>query len=121
MLPPRRKRTPMSSKFRKVLFAAPLLTALAAVAALALPASEVQGDVTVPTVDATADVGADVVIGGGEELSLVALNCTYYNNAAHTTVVGQFGYDCCNNPVHWGRKSAYSSCGGCFVCFPPPQ
>ena len=112
----------MSPKFRKVLFAAPLLTALAAVAALALPASEVQADATVPTVDATADVGADEAIEVvGEELALVVNNCTYYNNAAHTTVVGQFGYDCCNNLVRWGRKTAFSSCGGCFVCFPPPQ
>ena len=47
-------------------------------------------------------------------------NCTYYNNAQHTVVVGQFGYDCCNNPVAWGRKSSFSSCGGCFICFPPP-
>lgn len=48
-------------------------------------------------------------------------NCTYYNNAAHTTVVGQFGRDCCNNPVAWGKKTQFSSCGGCFVCFPPPR
>jgi len=48
-------------------------------------------------------------------------NCTYYNNAAHTTVVGQYGYDCCNNRVAWGTKTQYSVCGGCFVCFPPPR
>ena len=48
-------------------------------------------------------------------------NCTYYNNAAHTTVVGQFGYDCCNNYVAWGKKTQFSSCGGCFTCFPPPR
>jgi hypothetical protein len=48
-------------------------------------------------------------------------NCTYYNNANHTTVVGQFGYDCCNNPVAWGKRTAYYSCGGCFICFPPPR
>jgi hypothetical protein len=48
-------------------------------------------------------------------------NCTYYNNAAHTTVVGQFGYDCCNNRVAWGIKTQFSQCGGCFVCFPPPR
>ena len=46
-------------------------------------------------------------------------NCTYYNNAAHATVVGQFGRDCCNNPVAWGVKSAFKTCGGCFICFPP--
>ena len=48
-------------------------------------------------------------------------NCTYYNNAAHTTVVGQYGYDCCNNRVAWGKKTQFSVCGGCFVCFPPPR
>ena len=47
-------------------------------------------------------------------------NCTYYNNAAHTTVVGQFGKDCCNNTIAWGVKTQYSVCGGCFICFPPP-
>ena len=47
-------------------------------------------------------------------------NCTYYNNANHSQVVGQFGKDCCNNPVAWGRKTQYSVCGGCFICFPPP-
>ena len=47
-------------------------------------------------------------------------NCTYYNNAQHTHIVGQFGFDCCNNPVAWGRKTAFSECGGCFICFPPP-
>jgi hypothetical protein len=48
-------------------------------------------------------------------------NCTYYSNASHTTVVGQYGYDCCNNRVAWGQKTAFSTCGGCFVCFPPPR
>lgn len=48
-------------------------------------------------------------------------NCTYFNNAAHTTVVGKFGKDCCNNPVAWGVKTQFSSCGGCFVCVPPPR
>jgi hypothetical protein len=48
-------------------------------------------------------------------------NCTYYSNASHTTVVGQFGKDCCNNPVAWGIKTKYSVCGGCFVCLPPPR
>ena len=47
--------------------------------------------------------------------------CTYYNNAAHTTVVGKFGKDCCNNNVAWGVKTAYSTCGACFVCVPPPR
>lgn len=48
-------------------------------------------------------------------------NATYYNNAAHTTVVGQFGKDCCNNNVAWGVKTQYVVYGGCFVCFPPPR
>jgi hypothetical protein len=47
-------------------------------------------------------------------------NCTYYSDASHTTVVGQFGKDCCNNTVAWGVKTAYSVCGGCFICYPPP-
>ncbi len=47
-------------------------------------------------------------------------NCTFYNNASHTTVVGQNGKDCCNNPVHWGTSSQFYSCGGCFICYPPP-
>ena len=50
-----------------------------------------------------------------------ASNCTYYSNAGHTTVVGRFGYDCCNNPVSWGKKSKFVVCGGCFPCTPPPQ
>jgi len=48
-------------------------------------------------------------------------NCTYYNNASHSKVVGQFGYDCCNNYIAWGVKTKYSTCGGCFICFPPPR
>ena len=48
-------------------------------------------------------------------------NCTYYSNASRTTVVGQFGKDCCNNTVAWGVKSKFVSCGGCFICFPPPR
>ncbi|HTG36820.1 MAG TPA: DUF6289 family protein [Thermoanaerobaculia bacterium] len=47
-------------------------------------------------------------------------SCTYYSDASHTTVVGQYGKDCCNNTVAWGSKTAYSVCGGCFICYPPP-
>lgn len=48
-------------------------------------------------------------------------NCIYYNNAAHSTVVGKFGKDCCNNVIAWGQKTAYSECSSaCFVCVPPP-
>ena len=46
-------------------------------------------------------------------------NCTYYSSGSYTTVVGKFGYDCCNNKVAWGSKTKWSRCGGCFVCFPP--
>jgi Family of unknown function (DUF6289) len=48
-------------------------------------------------------------------------NCTYYSDASHTTVVGQYGKDCCNNTVTWGVKTQYSVCGGCFICYPPPR
>jgi hypothetical protein len=48
-------------------------------------------------------------------------SCTYYNNANYTNVVGQYGYDCCNNKVAWGRKTQYFVCGGCFPCTPPPR
>lgn len=83
---------------RNVLFAAPLLLSLTPVAPVVLPAS---GEAET------------------EELAPAA-NCTYYNNAAHTTVVGQFGFDCCNNRVAWGVKTQFSVCGGCFPCIPPP-
>ena len=46
-------------------------------------------------------------------------NCTYYSNASYNKVVGQYGYDCCNNYVAWGVKTRYAVCGGCFVCYPP--
>ena len=48
-------------------------------------------------------------------------NATYYNNASHTMIVGQFGYDCCNNYVAWGKKTRFVVYGGCFVCVPPPR
>ena len=48
-------------------------------------------------------------------------NATYFNNAGHTQVVGQFGYDCCNNPVAWGIKTKFVVYGGCFPCVPPPR
>lgn len=48
-------------------------------------------------------------------------NCTYYSNGSYSTVVGQYGYDCCNNYVHWGVTTKFKVCGGCFVCFPPPR
>lgn len=116
---------------RKVLFVAPVLAALAAVTAVARPATDVQTDAVVASpvvvvagvaIDAVDEEAMDTMDAvDGDALMLVATNCTYYNNAAHTTVVGQFGYDCCNNPVAWGRKTRYSACGGCFPCVPPPQ
>jgi hypothetical protein len=87
------------------LFAAPLL-AIAALGALPLIHAE-----------AAAAPEADVTV----EMPLAASNCTYYNNAQHSVIVGQFGYDCCNNRVAWGKKTAFKECGGCFICFPPPR
>ncbi len=52
--------------------------------------------------------------------ALAATNATYYNNAQHTTIVGKFGYDCCNNRVAWGVKTKFVTYGGCFLCVPPP-
>ena len=75
---------------RRALFAAFLL-AIATFSAVAVPPSE----------------------------AALASNCTYYSNASKTTVVGQYGYDCCNNRIAWGSKTAYSTCGGCFFCVPP--
>lgn len=48
-----------------------------------------------------------------------ASNCTYYSDASHTTVVGQYGYDCCHNKIAWGSKTPHSQCGACFICYPP--
>ena len=49
-------------------------------------------------------------------------NCTYYSDASHTTVVGEFGRDCCNNTVARGHKSPYYVCSsGCLICYPPPR
>ena len=80
-----------TSTLRNALFAILLLTVMA----LAMMAS-------VPTLDA-------------------ATNCTYYSDATYTTVVGQYGTDCCNNKVAWGVKTQFSRCSSaCFVCTPPP-
>ena len=62
-----------------------------------------------------------LVLAAPATVSAPSSNCTYYNNAAHTHVVGQYGYDCCNNRVAWGTKTKYSACGACFVCVPPPR
>ena len=85
---------------RLSLLVAPLLASLATVSAFALSTDRAASTATAP--------------------AAVASNCTYYNNAAHSVVVGQFGYDCCNNKVAWGHKTSFSVCGGCFPCIPPP-
>ena len=94
------------SGIRMVLFATPLL---AVAAAWALPSTDVEAIPAAP-----AAVTADAI-------DLTINNCTYYNNANHSQIVGQFGRDCCNNPVAWGRKSRFYECGGCFPCVPPPE
>ncbi len=108
---------------RKALFLAPLLAGLAAITAMAY-----SRDAAATGTDAAATEDAAQAI---DEAALEALeldaalapagNCTYYSNASFTTVVGRFGYDCCNNPIAWGRKTRYYLCGGCFPCIPPPQ
>ena len=89
----------MMTLFPKLLCAAPLL---AFVAAWDLQTTQVEVD-------------------GGPPAAMAINNCTYYSNASHTQIVGQFGYDCCNNYVAWGKKSKFYECGGCFICFPPPR
>lgn len=74
---------------------------------------------------ASLDVGAAPATSAAtpsdeEPTALLAVNVTYYSNALHTTIVGRFGYDCCNNKVAWGKKSQFASTGGCFPCYPPP-
>lgn len=81
------------NRWKKTAFALALLCALALGGMLATPA-------------------ADAAPAG---------NCTYYSDATYTTVVGQFGYDCCNNRVAWGTKTSYVKCSqACFLCTPPP-
>ena len=117
---------------RKVAFATPLLVAAAAFALhsnnaqAAAPAStdvtSVVADVAADViVDVTADVAIELADDAGIEDGMLVSNCTYYNNANHSQIVGQFGYDCCNNAVAWGKKTAFKSCGGCFPCIPPPR
>jgi hypothetical protein len=36
--------------------------------------------------------------------------CTYYSDAAHTTVVGARGGGCCGRTTNWGVTSPYSVC-----------
>lgn len=66
-------------------------------------------------------LGALALTLAGAPAIEAASNCTYYSDATYSTVVGQYGYDCCNNYVAWGVKTRYSICGGCFICYPPPQ
>ncbi|MCC6406832.1 MAG: hypothetical protein IT453_06685 [Planctomycetes bacterium] len=105
------------SGVHKLLFAAPLLAAAGWIAALQ-PSAGAAATPQAPVTPPVTLTGATEVV---EELDdLMASNCTYYKNASMTTVVGQFGYDCCNNPVAWGKKTAFKVCGGCFPCVPPP-
>jgi len=92
---------------RKLLFAAPVLVTATA---FGLASLDLQGASPESAVTTLAE----------ESLAMPALNVTYYSNALHTTIVGRFGYDCCNNPVAWGKKSQFASTGGCFTCYPPP-
>jgi hypothetical protein len=62
-----------------------------------------------------------VVIAVPSSQAASSANCTYYSNSSYTTVVGQYGYNCCNNPIAWGTKTRYARCGGCFICYPPPR
>ena len=90
------------NRVRNALFALPVMASLVAIATATASLS---------SVDPAPDHGAAVA---------AISNCTYYNNAQHTQVVGQFGRDCCNNNVAWGKKTQFSVCGGCFPCIPPP-
>ncbi|WP_437730475.1 DUF6289 family protein [Sorangium sp. So ce1335] len=64
-------------------------------------------------------VGTTALLAPSSEAAPGA-NCTYYSDASLTTVVGQYGRDCCNNQIAWGRKTQHYQCGGCFTCTPPP-
>lgn len=97
---------------RRVLVAAPLLALVSAWVHSSADVQTVEPATTVATAEATQEVVLDAAL---------ASNCTYYSDASHLFVVGQFGYDCCNNPVAWGVKTSFSVCGGCFPCFPPPR
>ncbi|MCK6448346.1 MAG: hypothetical protein L6Q99_18310 [Planctomycetes bacterium] len=99
------------SRVQKLLFALPAFAAVSLALAAGPTAQATDGSASAALV-ATSDDGDWV-----DELAVS--NCTYYSNASYTTVVGRFGYDCCNNPVAWGKKSAFKICGGCFPCVPP--
>jgi hypothetical protein len=102
-----------------VLFVAPLLAALLA---WALPfgggAPVEAGTEVAPAVEVAVDAVQEPDVSAP---AFAAGNCTYYSNASHTVIVGQFGDDCCNNRVSWGKKTKFVECGGCFPCVPPPQ
>lgn len=67
---------------------------------------------------ATAITATTVVMAPSSEAA-PGPNCTYYSDASHTTVVGKFGKDCCNNVIAWGVRTNFVQCGGCFLCTPP--
>jgi hypothetical protein len=62
-----------------------------------------------------------MTVGAPVTSAAPAGNCTYYSDASHATVVGEFGKDCCNNVVARGYRTSYYVCGGCFICYPPPR
>ncbi|XXY45026.1 DUF6289 family protein [Sorangium sp. So ce269] len=64
-------------------------------------------------------VGTTALLAPSSEAAPGA-NCTYFSDESHTTVVGQYGRDCCNNRIAWGTKTPHHECGGCFTCTPPP-
>lgn len=80
---------------------------------------------SVPSVVRKAALAAGVAgltfFAAGTTSAAPAANCVYYSDASHTTVVGKFGKDCCNNTVAWGTRTSFYECSnGCLLCVPPP-
>lgn len=86
---------------RKVLFTAPLLAVFAAWALCSTRVETATSATTDVITDATTNVASSA---SADEVAMAASNCTYCNNASHSQVVGQFGYDCCNNPFRGARR-----------------
>lgn len=113
-------------------FFLPLLSALAitGIATYGVPSSS-NGRIATAEHTAIAE-GLSVAVPGdtsegstcGDRPSINAAsagNCTYYSDATHTHVVGEYGRDCCNNYIHWGTKTAFHQCSNaCLPCQPPP-
>jgi hypothetical protein len=74
------------------------------------------------TLTAGTAIAATAVVLPSSSEAAPGSNCTYYSDANHTTIVGRFGTDCCNNKIAWGEKTPYAECGAvCLPCFPPPR